>query len=356
MRYLVIGGCGFVGSNLSAEVLKNNEELILFDNLHRYGSSSNLEWLQSKGEFKFVHGDIRNSSDVETVVRETTPDVIFNVAAQVAMTTSIENPREDFEINALGNFNVLEAARVHSPESIILFSCTNKVYGDLVHLNYRETPTRYICEEYPEGFDETLPLDFSSPYGCSKGAADQYTIDYARIFGLRTAVFRHSSMYGDRQWATYDQGWIGWFLVKAVEVKRGLLTEPFTISGDGKQVRDILDASDIVKLYFKAVDNIEKAKGHAFNVGGGFDNSLSLLELFDILEKELDVKLSYTKLEWRPVDQRVFIADIKKAKDLIGWQPEVDKVQGIRNMLAWLKDNWTFEGSGYAVPAELKPA
>lgn len=354
MKYLVVGGCGFVGSNLSAEVLGRNEELILFDNLHRYGSSSNLEWLRSKGEFKFVHGDIRNHNDVETVVRETTPDVIFNVAAQVAMTTSIDNPRADFEINALGSFNVLEAARIHSPESIILFSCTNKVYGDLEHFHYKEMPTRYICEEYPEGFDETLALDFSSPYGCSKGAADQYMIDYSRIFGLRTAVFRHSSMYGDRQWATYDQGWIGWFLVKAVEVKKGLLREPFTISGNGKQVRDILDASDIVKLYFMAVDNIERAKGQAFNVGGGFANSLSLLELFDILEQELDVKLPYTQLEWRPVDQRVFIADIKKAKDLIGWQPDVDKTEGIRKMLAWLKDNWTFEGSDLAAPATVE--
>jgi len=356
MRYLVIGGCGFVGSNLSAEVLRRKEELILFDNLHRYGSSSNLEWLQSKGEFKFVHGDIRNSNDVETVVRETTPDIIFNVAAQVAMTTSIENPRADFEINALGSFNVLEAARIHSPESIILFSCTNKVYGDLDTLHYRETPTRYICEEYPRGFDETLPLDFSSPYGCSKGAADQYMIDYARIFGLKTAVFRHSSMYGERQWATHDQGWIGWFLVKAMEVKKGVPAEPFTISGDGKQVRDILDASDIVSLYFEAVDKIDQAKGQAFNVGGGFDNSLSLLELFDILEEELDIKLSYTKLEWRPADQRVFIADIGKAANLIGWRPKVDKVQGIRNMIAWLQDNWTFESGNRTGSIETKSA
>jgi CDP-paratose 2-epimerase len=342
MRYLVFGGCGFVGSNLSAEVLKRNGELILFDNLQRYGSYSNLQWLQSMGEFRFIHGDIRNSNDVEQVVRENRPDVIFHVAAQVAMTTSIENPRADFETNALGTFNILEAVRIHSPESVILFSCTNKVYGDLQLLHYKETPTRYVCEEYPEGFDETLPLDFSSPYGCSKGVADQYMIDYNRMFGIRTAVFRHSSMYGDRQWATYDQGWISWFCVKAVEVKRGILKEPLTISGDGKQVRDILDASDIVKLYFKAVDNIERAKGQAFNVGGGFKNSLSLLELFDILEKQLDIKLAYTKLDWRPVDQKVFIADVNKANKMIGWQPELDKIEGIRNMLAWLRDNWKF--------------
>jgi CDP-paratose 2-epimerase len=338
MKYLITGGCGFMGSNLSAEVLKRKEELVIFDSLYRYGSCQNLEWLKSQGEFQFIHGDIRCSSDVERVIKETKPDVIFHLAGQVAMTTSIENSRLDFEINALGTFNLLEAVRKYTSESIIIYSSTNKVYGDLEWVKYEETPTRYITPDFPDGFDESLKLDFCSPYGCSKGAADQYMLDYARIFGLRTVVFRHSSMYGGRQFATYDQGWIGWFCQKAVETKKSILRESFTISGSGKQVRDVLHASDIVKLYFKSIENIERAKGQAFNIGGGMENSLSLIELFEILEKELDVELRYKKLPWRKTDQKVFIADNSKAKEMIGWRTEIDKISGIKNTLEWVKE------------------
>ena len=342
MKYLITGGCGFMGSNLAAEVLKRREELIIFDNLYRHGSYQNLEWLRSQGKFQFIHADIRNANDVEKTIKDVNPDVIFHLAGQVAMTTSIDNPRFDFEINAIGTFNLLEAIRKYSPESIIIYSSTNKVYGDLEQFHYKETDTRYICKEHPEGFDENLPLDFHSPYGCSKGVADQYMLDYYRIFGIRTVVFRHSSMYGERQFATYDQGWIGWFCEKAIETKKGILKQPFTISGNGKQVRDILHADDVVSLYFKTVENIDKAKGQAFNIGGGMENSLSLLELFQILERELDVRLNYVKLPARKSDQKVFVADIKKVKNLIGWEPEVDKTKGIRMMLDWLLDNSAF--------------
>lgn len=345
MKFLITGGCGFMGSNLAAEVLRRREELIIFDNLYRYGSYQNLEWLKTQGEFKFIYGDIRNANDVEKTIKDVRPDIIFHLAGQVAMTTSIENPRMDFEVNALGTFNLLEAVRKHSPESLIIYSSTNKVYGDLEWVKYEETETRYVTPDFPDGFPETIPLDFHSPYGCSKGTADQYMLDYSRIYGLKTVVFRHSSIYGGRQFATYDQGWIGWFCEKALETKRGVLKEPFTISGNGKQVRDVLHASDAIKLYFTTVEKIEKAKGYAFNVGGGRENSLSLLELFGILEGELGVRLSYTKLPWRASDQKVFIADVNKARNLIGWKPEVYKDDGIKMMLDWLKNNLKSEGT-----------
>lgn len=219
MKYLITGGCGFVGSNLAAEVLKRGEELFVFDNLFRFGSGQNLEWLKKQGEFKYYPFDIRNNNDVEIVIKEVKPDVIFHLAGQVAMTTSIQNPRLDFETNTLGTVNLLEAVRKYSPASMILYSSTNKVYGDLEYLTYEETASRYNCKEYPNGVDESLQLDFHSPYGCSKGAADQYLLDYARIFGIQTVVFRHSSMYGGNQHATYDQGWVGWFIQKALEIK-----------------------------------------------------------------------------------------------------------------------------------------
>lgn len=346
MKYLITGGCGFLGSNLAAEILRRNEELIIFDNLYRIGATQNLEWLKTLGNFKFLHADIRNHNDVENAVRSIKPDVIFHLAGQVAMTVSINNPRLDFEINTLGTFNLLEAVRNYSPDSIIIYSSTNKVYGDLEYLTYIETDKRYLCKEYPDGFDENLPLDFHSPYGCSKGAADQYVLDYARIYGLRTVVFRHSSIYGGRQFATYDQGWVGWFCQKAIEIKKGILKEPFTISGNGKQVRDVLHAYDAIQLYFKAVESIGRASGHAFNIGGGLENSLSLLELFEILENELDVKLPYKELPWRQSDQKFFVADISKAKNLIGWEPEIDKANGIKMMLSWLFNYLKLGGIG----------
>ncbi len=335
MRYLITGGCGFVGSNLAAEVLKRGEELFVFDNLFRFGSGQNLEWLKKQGEFKYYPFDIRNNNDVETVIKEVKPDVIFHLAGQVAMTTSIQNPRLDFETNTLGTHNLLEAVRKYSPSSMILYSSTNKVYGDLEYLTYEETPTRYICKEYPNGFDESLQLDFHSPYGCSKGAADQYLLDYCRMFGIRTVVFRHSSMYGGNQHATYDQGWVGWFIQKALEIKNGTSKEQFTISGNGKQVRDVLHSSDVVNLYFKASENIEKAKGQAFNIGGGIENSLSLLDLFALLEENLKIKMSYKQLPFRESDQLVFVANNKKAIKIMGWSALTTPKTGVIDSIQW---------------------
>lgn len=336
MKYLVTGGCGFLGSNISSELLKQGHELVIFDNLYRYGSYQNLEWLNSQGQFAFIHGDIRNANDVERTIQTHKPDVIYHLAGQVAMTTSIADPRMDFEVNVGGSFNLLNAVRLYSPESTIIYSSTNKVYGDLEQFSYRETETRYECIEKPNGFDENVNLEFHSPYGTSKGSADQYMLDFARIYGLKTAVFRHSSMFGGRQFATFDQGWLGWFTQKAVEIKNDTAKEPFTISGNGKQVRDLLYASDCVDLYLKAADNIEVIKGQAFNIGGGIDNSSSLLELFKFLEQELDIRMNYTQLPPRESDQRVFVADIAKAQSLIGWAPQVKKKQGIKKMIEWV--------------------
>jgi CDP-paratose 2-epimerase len=337
MRYLITGGCGFLGSNLASEVLKKGDELFVFDNLYRTGTEQNLLWLQSQGKFKFYHADIRAYNDVEYAVRDCKPDVIFHLAGQVAMTTSLENPRFDFEVNVVGGNNVLEAVRKFSNDTIVTYSSTNKVYGDLEWVNYKETETRYIAENYENGFDEKVPLDFQSPYGCSKGATDQYMLDYAKMFGLKSVVFRHSSIFGGRQFSTPDQGWVGWFVKQALDIKSGKLKQPFTISGSGKQVRDILFAQDLIECYFKAIEDIDSTKGQAFNIGGGADNSLSLLELFSLLEAELDVKMEYTKLDWRSSDQKVFIADYDKASQTFGWNPAIDKMKGIRGMIEWVR-------------------
>lgn len=336
MKLLITGGCGFLGSNLAAHAIKRGHELVVFDNLYRSGSLHNLQWLRDQGSFRFAHGDIRNANDVQRLVAEFCPDTIFHLAGQVAMTTSIANPRMDFEVNVMGSHNLLEAVRLYAPDAAVLYSSTNKVYGDLEQFNYRETETRYECVDRPAGFDEATTLDFHSPYGCSKGAADQYMLDYARIFGLKTVVFRHSSMYGGRQFATYDQGWVGWFCQQAVATQNGTQKEPFTISGNGKQVRDVLHADDMIALYFSAVERINVARGNAFNVGGGMDNSLSLLELFSLLENLINVDLVFSQLPPRESDQRVFVADITKAKGLLGWEPKVNSRDGVRRMFEWV--------------------
>ena len=337
MKYLITGGCGFLGSNIAAALIKNKSDVTIFDSLERYGSQDNLLWLKTQGEFNFVHGDIRNCNDVENLIKNSQPDTIFHLAGQVAMTTSIENPRKDFEVNALGSFNILESVRKYSPYSGIIYSSTNKVYGDLERYTYTETDTRYICNEFPNGFDESIPLDFHSPYGNSKGSADQYMLDYSRIYSLRTIVYRHSSMFGGRQYATENQGWIGWFVNKALEIKSGSLTKNVTISGNGKQVRDILFADDMVSLYIETSKNFEKCSGRAFNIGGGINNSLSLLELFTLLEDKLDISFKYNKLPPRQSDQKVFVADISEIKNRIGWKPKIEKECAIERMIEWLR-------------------
>jgi CDP-paratose 2-epimerase len=339
MTWLITGGCGFIGSNLADTLMTMGESVVLYDNLSRLGSRDNLEWLRDRHgrDWEFVEADIRDFSVLEKTVRQLKPNSIAHLAGQVAMTTSLQNPRMDFEINGLGTLNVLESVRLHSPETAVLYSSTNKVYGSLDELRYRETDLRYELEDHPNGLNESLQLDGHSPYGCSKLTGDQYVRDYSRMYGLRTAVFRHSSMYGGRQFATYDQGWIGWFCQKALDMQNPK-SPSFTISGNGKQVRDVLHARDLVQVYIKAAKHIGRCSGQIYNIGGGMANSLSLLELFNLLEGITGYPLRYEKLDWRYGDQKVFVADVSKATKDFEWQPSVTKADGIREMVEWSKE------------------
>ena len=336
MNAFITGGAGFVGSNLAAFLLGKGNQVTVFDSLARNGAAENLEWLRSQGLERFVHGDIRNALDVEQLCRDVKPEVIFHLAGQVAMTTSIESPRRDFEINVLGSLNVLETVRQYLSGTVIVYASSNKVYGNLDYLDLVETSTRYQPRDpMHKGVNEEARLEFRTPYGCSKGSADQYMLDYSRSFGVRTVVFRHSTIYGGRQFATYDQGWVGWFCRQALETKADGDREPFTISGDGKQVRDLLHVSDAVKAYVAAFEHAAEARGEAFNIGGGVENSMSLLELLQHLETRLGIKLEYKKLPWRQSDQKFFVADNSKAERLLQWSPAMPKLQGIEDTLAW---------------------
>ncbi len=354
MKVLITGGCGFLGSNIAAKFLSQNAEVTVLDALFRVGSERNLAWLESlagAGQFWHAQADTADQSAVERVFKQRGPfDYICHLAGQVAMTTSMADPRRDLETNVVGSFNVLESARRHSPEALVAYSSTNKVYGDLLEVSVKEGPKRFTAPGHPAGFDESLPLDFASPYGCSKGAADQYFRDWFRNFGLKTVVFRHSSIYGGRQFATYDQGWIGWFCEKALEQKAaldsGARPEAFTISGTGKQVRDVLHADDLISLYLAAWDNRDRVAGQIFNIGGGMSNSLSLLELFDLLGDLLGLNagvagspLVFERLPRRQSDQDFFVADVSKAASFMNWTPRVTSVDGIARMLEWCRSS-----------------
>ncbi|MBM3122300.1 MAG: SDR family NAD(P)-dependent oxidoreductase [Chloroflexi bacterium] len=338
MSWLVTGGCGFIGVNLADALLRDGESVVLFDSLYRAGAEENLAWVQSRHRegVHFVRADIRDAEAVAAIVKQSTPDVIAHLAGQVAMTTSLENPRLDFEVNAGGTLNILEAVRAFSPGSAVLFSSTNKVYGDLEHLRIEELATRYALPDYPSGLDERAPLDGHSPYGCSKLAGDQYVRDYARVFGLRTVVFRHSSVYGGRQFATFDQGWIGWFCRMALEAAQAG-AKPFSINGNGKQVRDVLYIDDAVAAYRAAAARLDACAGKVYNLGGGMANSLSLLELFSMLERITGSTLRHYELEGRKGDQKVFVADIRRAGQDLGWQPITETEAGVRQMLEWIR-------------------
>ena len=342
MKLLITGGCGFLGSNLAASYLEEGAEVVIIDALLRAGGEKNFAWLQAlakPGQLHFIRGDLAEQELVESVFRLHAPfDFICHVGGQVAMTTSLSDPRRDLRTNVLGTFNVLEAMRQYSPEAFIAYSSTNKVYGDLERFHYGETETRYTLPDYPSGLDESIPLDFASPYGCSKGSADQYVRDWHRNYGLKAMVFRHSSIYGGRQFASFDQGWIGWFCQKAWEQKNNSASEPFTISGTGKQVRDVLHAEDLVRLYRCAYEQRIRAAGEIFNIGGGMANSLSLLELFELLRHKLEMSeaLRFTRMPRRQSDQDFFVANVSKAERLLGWQPQISTSTGIERMLSWV--------------------
>jgi CDP-paratose 2-epimerase len=279
-----------------------------------------------------VRTDIRSA---DQVLEETigSADVVFHLAAQVAVTTSVTDPRHDFEVNALGTFNVLEAARKSSSKPTILYSSTNKVYGKMADLGIVEQDGRYAYQSAAEGIGEDRPLDPYSPYGCSKCTGDQYVLDYARIYDMKTIVFRQSCIYGPRQFGMEDQGWLAWFSIRAQQGK------PVSIFGDGKQVRDVLYVEDLIAAYDAAVGHIETTAGKAYNIGGGPGNTLSLLELVKILNRRFGCTLDCKFEDWRPGDQPVFVSNIAKAKADFGWQPSVGIVQGIVQLTDWIKAN-----------------
>jgi CDP-paratose 2-epimerase len=334
VKVVITGGAGFIGSNTAARFMREGHAVVVIDDLSRHGTDKNLEWLRQQGSFEFSQTDIRNAAALEAAVRpHADARAVLHLAAQVAVTTSVEDPRTDFEINALGTFNVLELVRKHVREAILLFASTNKVYGGLEHLPVAEVGGRYQLTTRPHGIPETEPLDFHSPYGCSKGAADQYVIDYSRIYGLRTVALRQSCIYGRRQFGVEDQGWVAWFTIAA---KQG---RPITIYGDGKQVRDALFVDDLVELYRACIDQADTVTGKAYNVGGGPENQLSLLELLSDLERRFGVSIERTFSTTRPGDQPVFVADIRKAERELGWRPKTSVREGVGILADWVAAN-----------------
>jgi len=338
---LITGGAGFIGSNTAAHYLERGGRVTIFDNFKRHGTASNAQWLQQRfgDRLTVLTGDVRSpGAEFQRAVEQA--EVLFHLAAQVAVTTSVTNPREDFEINALGTFNVLEAVRASAARPIVVYASTNKVYGKMGDAGVVAREGRYEYEDLPHGASETRLLDFYSPYGCSKGAGDQYVVDYARIYGLRTLAFRQSCIYGPRQFGVEDQGWVAWFAIRALQDR------PVTIYGDGKQVRDVLHVQDLIACYEAAIAKIQATSGEAYNVGGGPANTMSLLELIDILEQRFGRRLQYTFDDWRPGDQRVFIADIRRAAKDFGWAPTIAPAAGVGKLVDWLAENkQLFEGA-----------
>ncbi|NTV31485.1 SDR family NAD(P)-dependent oxidoreductase [candidate division WWE3 bacterium] len=333
MTYLITGGCGFIGTNFAEQLLKRGEKVILTDNLSRRGTPSNLTYLQEKYPLvEFVHADLRN--DLETLQQLVEKvDVVYHLAGQVAVTTSVVKPREDFEINILGTFNILEAIRESEKRPMIIYSSTNKVYGGMEDIIVEETENRYQYKDLPLGIPENRLLDFHSPYGCSKGAADQYIRDYSRIYNIKSVVMRQSCIYGERQFGIEDQGWVAWFTIASV------LGKSITIYGNGKQVRDVLHVEDLFNAWDIATKNIDTVSGTIYNVGGGPEHTMSLLELIDYIENLIGHKLTYTFSDWRPGDQPVYVSDITKAETELNWKPKITPRQGVEQLYYWVTEN-----------------
>ena len=336
MKVVITGGAGFIGINAASRYLARGDQVIILDNLSRPGTQANLSWLQRQGAVKFLQTDLRDGKAVETALRDhRDASLLLHLAGQVAVTTSVADPRSDFETNALGTLNVLEAMRRNKIASTLIYSSTNKVYGDLAQVHIAERPARYEYAHLPNGVNEDIGLDFHSPYGCSKGSADQYVHDYHRIFGLSTVVFRQSCIYGTRQYGMEDQGWIAWFLIAA---ELGL---PLTIYGDGKQVRDVLFIDDLLDAYDAAADKIEAARGRVYNIGGGPANAISLLELIDHVSALSGKTMPYRHGAWRLGDQRIYVSDIRRAKNELGWEPRVPWRRGVETLRNWVLANRT---------------
>ena len=337
MRTLITGGAGFIGCNLTARLIRDGHEVIVFDNLSRPGTPRNIEWLRSRGEFTLIQDDITDADALDTVFRGHTIDVVLHLAGQVAVTSSVTDPRDDFNINALGTFNVLEAVRTSGQDSVLLYSSTNKVYGGMEEIRIVRQQGRYLYQDYQRGIPENAPLDFHSPYGCSKGAGDQYVRDYARIYDMRTVVFRQSCIYGPHQMGMEDQGWLAWFTIAVLTGK------PITIYGDGGQVRDVLFVEDLIDAYLAAIDRIDDVAGQVFNIGGGPEYSLAVWSEFGpMLERLFMREIPVTYEDWRPGDQKVFISNIDKARRQLEWSPKVSPEVGIPMMASWIRENQSY--------------
>ena len=332
---LITGGAGFIGSNLAHRLLSEGCNLTIYDNLSRPGSTVNLQWLQEvhgSNSFRLVVADLADFEKLKTATEGA--HWIYHLAGQVAVTSSVQEPRADFEDNALGTFNALEAARLVGDDPIFIYASTNKVYGGMEQIKIVEQDGRYICADLPDGIPESAALNFHSPYGCSKGAGDQYTRDYYRIYGLRSVVLRQSCIYGYHQFGIEDQGWIAWFILSTIK------NRPITIYGDGKQVRDILFIEDLLNAYALAVDQIDKAAGQVYNVGGGPENTLAIWSEFGpILEKLSGHSIPVEFKNWRPGDQRVYTSNIGKINRELGWSPKVSVNDGITRLYKWFKEH-----------------
>ena len=342
---LITGGAGFVGTNVAKKLLAQGKHVVIMDNLSRAGVEWNLQWLfeQHPGKVDVCVADIRDVQTVRKIIKNATG--VFHFAAQVAVTTSLDFPVNDFEINAQGIINLLEAIREQDNPPPLVFTSTNKVYGGFEDLKFEANSTRYYPTDKAiekHGISEKRPLDFHSPYGCSKGSADQYVIDYARSFNIPAVVFRMSCIYGPHQYGTEDQGWVAHFAIRAIE------DEPITIYGDGKQVRDILFVEDLVEAMMLAQQNIDKISGQAFNIGGGINNTISLLELLDLLGAYRGQHIPISFGDWRTGDQHYYVSDIRKFREATGWSPRHNVQQGVAKLYKWLS-----EARGYDVPEML---
>ena len=331
---LITGGAGFVGSNLAHRLLSAGQRVRLLDNLSRAGVERNLRWLiETHGDLVDIEvPDIRNLSIIKTAVRDASQ--VFHFAAQVAVTSSLVDPIEDFEINARGTLNLLEAIRATENPPPLVFTSTNKVYGNLADLEFTKERTRYVPLDdaiHKCGIDESRPLDFHSPYGCSKGAADQYVTDFARTYRIPALVFRMSCIYGPHQYGNEDQGWVAHFVIRSISGK------PITIYGDGMQVRDILFVDDLINAFLLAQQNMKRLAGGAYNIGGGPTNSISLLELLDLIAELHGGDVSVHFENWRAADQRYYVANTSKFGGLTGWKPQVGVHEGVRRLYKWLR-------------------
>jgi CDP-paratose 2-epimerase len=330
---LITGGAGFVGSNLAHRLMASGRKVRALDNLSRPGVEQNLQWLRQQhgALLEFVRADVRDAAAVNQAVAGV--QQVFHFAAQVAVTTSLEDPREDFAVNALGTLNVLEAARSRPVPPAVIMTSTNKVYGGLEDLALSVQGQRYLPVDAAiaeRGVGENRPLDFHSPYGCSKGAADQYVVDYARSYGMTTLVFRMSCIYGPRQFGTEDQGWVAHFILRALRGER------ITLYGDGMQVRDVLFVDDLVDAFLLAEQHAIRLKGRAFNMGGGPQNAISLQDLLDRIEQLHGQRPAVAFDDWRTGDQRYYVSDTQAFQRETGWKPRVSADDGIGRLFEWL--------------------